>query len=326
MNLNKVKFNESIHSKNGYTFEFKYEGNQKNDVVDTNKVHKLITKFMNQIKNHEDMITNVRFLRTILKEYDEQLLILNYQNSKVEETIKFDNCHMSLFEKTEKISLNNFNENFSVKYTSSNNISFTFTDSNNNIIDYSNVSDISNKITEVLKEIETLNCIEPIELDQNAKTIVEMYKLFYNENPDFSDENINLKIQTMLSILSKFLISVDDYSFSFSSKRKFPVSISLSNLIFELFPLGEIMQINEPIKIREDVKKKIIIIGEEIKNTIKSTSNQKEALTIISKIMHATSYNLPSTASIEEIAKYTNCSNSEVESCIKLVKKINNLY
>ena len=86
------------------------------------------------------------------------------------------------------------------------------------------------------------------------------------------------------------------------------------------------MQINEPIKIREDVKKKIIIIGEEIKNTIKSTSNQKEALTIISKIMHATSYNLPSTASIEEIAKYTNCSNSEVESCIKLVKKINNLY
>lgn len=325
MNLNKVKFNESIHSKNGYIFEFKYEGNQKNDVVDTNKVHKLITKFMNQIKNHEDMITNVRFLRTILREYDEQLLILNYQNSKVEETIKFDNCHMSLFEKTEKISLNNFNENFSVKYTSSNNISFTFTDSNN-IIDYSNVSDISNKITEVLKEIETLNCIEPIELDQNAKTIVEMYKLFYNENPDFSDENINLKTQTMLSILYKFSISVDDYSFSFSSKKKFPVSISLSNLIFELFPLGEIMQINEPIKIREDVKKKIIIIGEEIKNTIKSTSNQKEALTIISKIMHATSYNLPSTASIEEIAKYTNCSNSEVESCRKLVKKINNLY
>ena len=175
----------------------------------------------------------------------------------------------------------------------------------------------------MLQEIYYLSHAKPIELDQDSKVIVEVYKLFYNKNPDFSNKNINIKIQTMLSILAEFYISVGDYGFSLSGKRNIPMSMNLSNLVYELFPLGEIKEIDNPIQLREDAKKTISIVGEGIRNTIDSTDNQEEALITISKVIHAARYNLSSTASIEDVAKYTDCSSDEVESSMKLVKRIN---
>ncbi len=319
MSLNNVEFNECIQGKNGDIFEFKYNGTPKNDNIDKNKVQELITRFMN--KYHGDMVTNVKFLRTILKDYDERLLVISYQNGEVKETIKFVNSHISLFEKRDKDS--ELAENFIVKFTPSDNISFMLTDTNNKVIDYSNLKNISDRITEVLQEIYYLSHAKPIELDQDSKVIVEVYKLFYNKNPDFSNKNINIKIQTMLSILAEFYISVGDYGFSLSGKRNIPMSMNLSNLVYELFPLGEIKEIDNPIQLREDAKKTISIVGEGIRNTIDSTDNQEEALITISKVIHAARYNLSSTASIEDVAKYTDCSSDEVESSMKLVKRIN---
>lgn len=319
MSLNNVEFNECIQEKNGDSFEFRYEGTQKNDNIDKNKVQELITKFMN--KYHGDMVTNVKFLRTILRDYDERLLVISYQNNEVKETIKFDNSHISLFEKKDKNS--KFAENFIVKFTPSDNISFMFTDANNNVVDYSNIENISDIITKVLQEIYYLSHAKTIGLDQDSKVIVEVYKLFYNENPDFSDKNINIKIQTMLSILTEFCISVGDYGFSLSGKRKIPMSMNLSNLVYELFPLGEIKEIDNPIKLREDAEKTISIVGEGIRNAIDSTDNREEALITISKVLHATRYNLSSTASVQDVAKYTDCLSDEIESSMKLVKRIN---
>ena len=319
MSLNNVEFNVCIQEKNGDSFEFKYNGTPKNDNIDKNKVQELITKFMN--KYHGDMVTNVKFLRTILRDYDERLLVISYQNGEMKETIKFVNSHISLFEKRDKDS--ELAENFIVKFTPSDNISFMFTDANNKVIDYSNIENISDRITKVLQEIYYLSNAKPIELDQDSKVIIEVYKLFYNENPDFSDKNINIKIQTMLSILAEFNISVGDYGFSLSGKRNIPMSMNLSNLVYELFPLGEIKEIDNPIQLREDAKKTISIVGEGIRNAIDSTDNQEEALITISKVIHAARYNLSSTVSIEDVAKYTDCSSDEIESSMKLVKRIN---
>lgn len=319
MSLNNVEFNECIQGKNGDSFEFRYEGTQKNDNIDKNNVQELITKFMN--KYHGNMVTDVKILRTILKDYNERLLVISYQNGEVKETIKFDNSHISLFEKSDKDS--EFTENFIVKFTPNDSISFMFTDANNKVIDYSNIKNISDRITKVLQEIYYLSHAKPIELDQDSKVIVEVYKLFYNENPDFSNKNINIKIQTMLSILAEFYISVGDYGFSLSGKRNIPMSMNLSNLVYELFPLGEIKEIDNPIQLREDAKKTISIVGEGIRNAIDSTDNKEEALITISKVIHAARYNLSSTASVEDVAKYTDCSSDEVESSMKLVKRIN---
>lgn len=319
MSLNNIEFSECIQEKNGDRFEFRYEGTPKNDNIYKNKVQVLITKFMN--KYHGDMVTNVKFLRTILRDYDERLLVISYQNGEVKETIKFDNSHISLFEKMDKDS--EFDENFIVKFTPNDNISFMFTDANNKVINYSNIENISDRITKVLQEIYYLSNAKPIELDQDSKLIIEVYKLFYNENPDFSDKNINIKIQTMLSILAEFNISVGDYGFSLSGKRNIPMSMNLSILVYELFPLGEIKEIDNPIQLRENAKKTISIVGEGIRNAIDSTDNQEEALITISKVIHAARYDLSSAASVKDVAEYTNCLSDEVESSMKLVKRIN---
>ena len=319
MSLNNVEFSECIQGKNGDSFEFKYEGTTKSNNINKNKVQELITKFMN--KYHGDMVTNVKFLRTILRDYDERLLVINYQNGEVKETIKFVNSHISLFEKMDKDS--EFDENFIVKFTPSDNISFMFTDANNKVIDYSNIKNISDRITKALQKIYYLSNVKLIELDQDSKVIIEVYRLFYNENPDFSDKNINIKIQTMLSILAEFNMSVGDYGFSLSGKRNIPMSMNLSYLVYELFPLGEIKEIDNPIKLREDAKKTISIVGEGIRNAIDSTDNQEEALITISKVIHAARYDLSSAASVKDVAKYTNCSSDEIKSSMKLVKRIN---
>ena len=72
-------------------------------------------------------------------------------------------------------------------------------------------------------------------ISDDSKIIIEVYKLFYNQDPDFSDKNIGIKIQAMLSILSEFGVSISDYSFSLCGSKNITMSINLSNLIYELF-------------------------------------------------------------------------------------------
>lgn len=325
MALKIIEFNEHIQDKNGGVFEFRYEGIEKNSNVDTIKVKDLINKFMYQITYHGDMIRNVRFLRTILKDYDEKLLFLSYQNDEISETVSFNNSHMFSFAKSVKNKRNKHNDNFIVKYTPGGNINFMFTDSENNIINYANIEYMPDRITKVLKEIYSLNDTNSIKLDLDAKIIIEIYKLFYKENPDFSDKNINIKIQTMMSILGEFGITVDDYyGFLPYGKKQIPMCLNLANLVYELFPLGEITYINDPVELAKEPKKKIQVIGECIRSAIENASNQEDVLITISKVIHAARYNLSNTASIGDIANYINCTENEVESSMKLIKKINN--
>ena len=319
MTLNEVQFNGQVQDKNGGTFEFRYEGIENDSNIDTDKVQELISKFMNQIIYHGNMVRNVSFLRTILKDYNEKLLVLSYQDNEIKENVKFDNSHMFLFEKSE------FDDGLMVKYTPKDNISFMFTDCENNKINYSNIENISDRITKVLREIDSLNRTKFIELNQDSKLIIEIYKLFYNENPDFSDNNINIKMQTMMFILSEFgIVANDSYGFSLYGKKKIPMSLSLSNLIYELFPLGEIKDIDNPFELANDRKRIITIVGENIRNIINDIDNKEEILITISKVIYAIRYGISASADTNDIAKYTNCPKNEVESSIKLVKKIDN--
>lgn len=325
MALNKVEFFKHVQDKNGGKFEFRYEGIDKNNNIDVNKVNELIEKFTNQIIYHGDMVDNVRFLRAILKDYDEELLFISYRDKEIKETVRFDNLNMALFKKSEIDKENESTDSFVVEYNPENNINFMLTDSFNNKIEYSNFKNISDKITKVLTEIDSLNHIKPIKLDRDSKIIIEIYKLFYNENPDFSDKNIDIKIQTMMSILKEFGISMDEYrDFTPSLDKKMPISFGLSSLVYKLFPLGEITEIENPIQLSKESKRVITIVSEEIREAIENIDNKEDALITISKIIHSAS-NFPSTAKLDEIAQYTNSLTDEVESNMKLVKKINNI-
>lgn len=204
-------------------------------------------------------------------------------------------------------------------------LSISFTDYENSIIDYPNYKTINNQFSELTEHIHLLKSAKTVNLDMDSKALIEIYKLFYNENPDFSHSNINVRIQTMMSILVQFGISLgDNYLPCLLEKRKMPMSVNLMLLVEKLFPLGEITDINDPVKLADEPKKIIKIVGESVREVISDGYNKDEVLITISKVIHAERYSLPSNCNIEELCEFTNRTKNEVESSIKLVRRIDN--
>ena len=174
-----------------------------------------------------------------------------------------------------------------------------------------------------MKQIYYLKNAKPIVLDTDDKALIEIYKLFYNENPDFSSKGINIKIQTMMSILAEFGISLeDDYGFSLCGKVKMPVSLNLEQRVNKLYPLGKVSSFEDGVKLAEEPKKIIKIVGETIKEAIKNEQNQNEVLITISKVIHAGRYCISSNSDVKKLSEFIESSTDKVESSIKLVKRI----
>ena len=48
--------------------------------------------------------------------------------------------------------------------------------------------------------------LQDISINRESKIFIEIYRLFYKENPNFDEQKINLKIQTMLFILFSLIL------------------------------------------------------------------------------------------------------------------------
>lgn len=317
--MKNIRINKTLKLKNK-SIEIRYEGIPLTEDIDTSKQEKLLEIFL--LKHcRNDMVKNVSFLRTILKDYQEKLLVIHYQDELGTELVKYDNSNLFLFEKKK---YDNGEEQYKIKYDSSQGIKLEYNDDMlSDFKDYQNVKLVSSEMDKILNHIYHLKHTQAIKLSNDSKVLIEIYKLFYNENPNFSEENINIKVQTMMSILVAFDISLgDDYSFTKLPRVRLPLSLNLSELVNNLFPFGEISFVDEPIKLADYPKKVIKIVGENIKEAIKKENNQLEALIMISKILYATRYQLSSCSKVNEISEFTNYTPNEVKSSIRLIKSI----
>lgn len=73
MSNEKINFNKTKEYNNGEKFSFRFEGLNSNQYIDEEKINNLIDKFINEKTFHSDMLRNVSFLRTILKDFDEKV-------------------------------------------------------------------------------------------------------------------------------------------------------------------------------------------------------------------------------------------------------------
>lgn len=322
--MENFKFKKTLNFDEG-SIEVRYEGVPLSKDIDTTKIEELLNDFMDN-ENHTDMIRNVSFLRTILKDYKEKLLVVYYEDDKGTELVKYDNSNLFLFEKSQKNDDNDeLTNSYNMKYDSSYGITIDYSGEVAYMDNYSDVQTTSENISKMMNHIYQLKRVHAIELDRDSKALVEIYKLFYNENPNFSDKSISVKVQTMMSILSEFGISLgDDYSFTNLPKLKLPLSLTLANLVKKLYPFGEINYIVEPVKLAEHSKNIIKIVGENIRKTIEQVDNKDEILVKISQIIYASRYKLSTNANVNEICEFTNLSSDEVKSSIRLVKRIEN--
>ena len=176
--------------------------------------------------------------------------------------------------------------------------------------------------SQFIKELQELINVKEVKLTTKDKALCLCYKLFYNEYPDFSSKDINIKMQTMLSLLDEFgICTLENYSFKLNSK-KMPVSITLSQDIYKLTPLGKIEEVDKSLRIDYEIEREIKIVSREIKKHIPEDTNELEFLKKINTIFYCSRNCLPTHAAIESIAEVCEYPIEEIDSTIKLIRKI----
>lgn len=318
--MNPISIRKVLNFTKG-SIEVRYNGIPNNN-ADLDKIDALLEDFINNHR-HNYMIENVSIVRTILKDCEEKLLVIFYQDEKGSELVKYNNSNLILYERNKCEENSEHFDRYKIKYESPYGIKLDYNNHETDMVDYPGIELVSKEITEIIGQIYYLKNAKAIVLDIDDKAIIEIYKLFYNENPDFSSKDINIKIQTMMSILAEFGIYLgDDYGFSLWKKAKMPISFNLEQRINKLYPLGEVRSLEDSVKLAEDPKKIIKIVGETIRETISNEQNQSEALITISKVIHAERYCLSFGSDVKKLSDFTDRTTDEVESSIKLVKRI----
>ena len=305
-----VSFSEMCNFE-GESIEVKYEGIPLKQDIDEDEVKRMIRNFVDNHK-HDNMIENVTILRTILREYQEISLDVIVSCDDEKEKVFYLNLY--------NLHWFNFTKNsqkYKIKYDNIMGLELNY----HNEVD--NLKKYTDDLSDIMKYISDLSNVGPIIINDNDKALIEIYKLFYKENPDFSSEDINVKVQTMMSILSEFGITIDcDYAFYLKKKKKMPMSLKLKEMVKKMYPFGVVNEVKDNIKLADESRKIIEIVGDSIMDVIHDEDDMNEALITISKVIHASRYNLSSKANVREIAEFTNRSVDDVEASVQLVKRI----
>lgn len=303
------------------SIEVRYKGIS-SDNTDLDKIDVLLEDFINNHR-HNYMIENVRIVRTILKDCEEKLLDIFYQDEKGSEHVKYDNSNLFLYSRSKKEENSDYYDKYKIKYELPYGIKLDYNNHATDVVDYPGIELVSKEITEIMQQIYYLKNTTTIVLGTDDKALIEMYKLFYDENPDFTKEDINIKVQTMICILAEFGISLgDNYGFRICEKENMPLSLELQQRVNKLYPLGEVSSLEDSVKLAEEPKKIIKIVGETIRETISNEQNKNEALITISEVIYAGRYCLSSNSDVKKLSEFTGHTTNEVESSIKLVKHI----
>lgn len=299
-----ITFNRQYFN-SGTTITFDYKGTCNNSVFDIESKYDLIDKIFNGYPSSKIMDI-VRDIRTIFKDFTEEHLTIFVVTNSFETSVKYLDGKLVSFSDEQYISRDN---KLQFNYELDKNINFSIlgnTETNKYIEFYNMYIGILNSLKNIL----------PISIYHNEELLCKVYKLFYGINPDFCDKNINIKIQTMISILTQFNICLN-YPLSVYSSGKMPQNINLTSLVYNLRALGEVDVENlNTIKLTYSHEPEITEIGKLVRESNIDTIT-------LSKLVHAGNYDLSEKSDIAHIRFLTKCDDIEIEDGIQLVKRIN---
>lgn len=297
-------------------FYFKFIGIPQNNNINYDKLNNKISNCFNSSIETNDIKEKIVWIRTIFKDFKETYLEidLRYQTTCTEKII-YKNQVINSYQKS-------IDDQINVNYNLETNPNLSLDIANVKLTNYNSYKIKSEIINSIMEHLYSLVEINKIELTQDEKALCLFYKAFYNEYPNFNSKDINIKMQAMMSILTNFGICLDDsYSFMLNSK-KFPFSISLSRTVNKLKPLGKIETLDNTVRLDELLEQDIKMIGQSIKKYTLETNNELESLKKLSTVFYTGNNCLPTNAAIVTISEYCKIPILEVESSLKLVKKI----
>ena len=308
--MNKKVFGKKYECHNSI-INFSYTTFVDDDKVNISEEGMLLDNIFNDFYS-SDILDVVQAIRTVFKKYEEDSLTVYFirDNTKIcawfsktelmsyFETKEFDNSEKVIFRYTEGKELD-----FSIKrkhYSSS----------------VFKTTDLTEAFNQFMLTIDGFKNLSVIKLDSKDELICKVYKLFFDEDPDFSKKDTNVKIQTMITILCEFNICID-YPMSVYTEGKMPINYTLSDRIRKLRPLGKVDTSKLiTVKLNKESEKDIKEIGKIVRES-------NIDMVTLSKIIHAGNYSLSDNSNTDYILNSTKCTNEEVEKGIAFIKKIN---
>lgn len=318
--MKKFEFYKKSRYEDGSKFEVRFSGEYSKEDVNEENLYSLMRKFTDNSKLHECMYQNVSFIRTILREINEKVLEVKFENERKKEVILYANKKILFYNKMNK-TYEDCNISVDIELQGENQLSLSFKSDDNKILDY---GEIIRENSSIIYDIERLKNIVPIEISKSSKSLIEIYKLFFNEIPDFS-EDIQIRVQSMMSILAMFNVSLDvDYSFTPITYKKIPFSLTLEQIITDLYSFGKVEHIEEPVTILKDKQEVIKNVGKQIRDLVPKDKSLDDTLVEISKIAFASRYNFTFNSHIKQICELSGASKEQVKKVMEIYENIIN--
>lgn len=274
--------------------------------IDLDELEKTIIILLTEYDS-VDSLSNIAYtFKTIFRNYEEEELEIKIgKNNEIINSIFYKNGIVEKYYSKSCYGYTNFKFNYDLSEST-----FNVQIENNDNFPYF----MANKIAErEINQVEQLNIYGTKKtLNYDEKLICKIYKLFYNELPDFRDNNTELKIQAMILILKNHGVNFGN-KYEFTRGKIILISCNLSSLFRKLKPFGIIDLKDDEIKISEINSKSIVSVGEEINNfIINNNLNQIDTLIKIANI----------NSSKDISSDYTE---DEVKKIFTLIKRISNL-
>ena len=201
-----------------------FSGMQLNDNCDEVKQNEILDKCMNGLKNYNDLVRIVSWIRTIFKNWDEKFLEIQIFHNGNTTILLYEEKKLKLFEQ-----VSSDGKRFLFKEGEKINFDNGINSNNDNIL---------NMLANRIEQIKKFKNISELKLNEFEQELCDIYYLFYNENPDFLSDELSIKMQMMVLIL-KSLNMNNDYSFA-SKDRKVPICYEIVNFVNKMQPLGKL--------------------------------------------------------------------------------------
>ena len=289
MTEKQVSINGSFEYEDHYQMEFKYFGTYeqgasnktKEELEQTikNVFSKKETEPFSYLKTHSSILETTTYLKTILRDLKEiRLDIYVGKKQEVSHSVQYVNGVLNIFQYHKLKSLTNLTE-IEMEYSPKKGTKFSFssgagTDSNS--IFRNEINEEFHYETFVLSKLQNMT---PQKLNNKQKELYEIYRLFFNETPDFSDKITQKKAEDMIICLKLFEIDINMDAKIFLG--------CYPNFIETLSHFGKISESLSCENLTQKIKKEIQTIGEEIRNYTNTTIIPSEILEDIVKLERA---------------------------------------
>lgn len=319
-----VKLNNNI-------LRFEFYGIPKEDNIDVTQINNRINDIFNTKNFGSEIDKIIYYVRMILNQYDEKSLIVEVKNlnDNYYSKINLNNKKVVEYKKIQSLKLrDSWKIQIEVKFNESDGFSIHIPNEFNSLnLLHSNeiyIGNIMSSSWELIKYINEMELLDNMYFDDEEKILIDIYQMFFNENPDFSKEKTFGKIQSMMFILQKYNISLPNQdNFYMGDSQKYPTSQSVNTIIKRLGLFGKVDSYRGyPVHISLKNTNDIIKISKLVNEFCKNYDDKDKVLNNISSILYVIDNSL-SGAEINDILNYPyNICDKETERSIICLLKV----